>query len=178
MSRIVRSTRLFGSPAESRSRGQALVEFALVIPIFLLLIFGLLDMGRFVYMHSTLSQAAREGARLGAVEAAWVGSTDANCNTSGGKVCPANLAALRNDILAATNREMTPFGNITLAKLYTSCDVSTPPSGNWMTQTCVSNQPGQLMSVRVEFTVQPMTPIINAFFPSITSTASATMVIN
>lgn len=178
MSTIVRSTRRIGSVDKSTGRGQALVEFALVIPVFLLLIFGLLDMGRFVYMHSTLSQAAREGARLGAVEAYWVGSTDPSCNTGGGPVCPADLAALRNDILVAANREMTPFANITLANLYTSCDVATPPSGNWTTQTCVSNQPGQLMSVRVVFTVQPMTPIVSAFFPSITSTASATMVIN
>jgi Flp pilus assembly protein TadG len=164
--------------SDREHRGQALVEFALVIPIFLLLVFGMMDMGRFVYMHSTLSQAAREGARLGAVEAYWVGSTDPSCNTSGGPVCPANLAALRTDVLAAANRMMTPFGNIAATKLYTSCDATTAPSGNWTTQTCLSNQPGQLMSVRVEYTIQPMTPIINAFFPSITSTASATMVIN
>ena len=164
--------------ARRPARGQALVEFALVIPIFLLLIFGLLDMGRFVYMHSTLSQAAREGARLGAVEAYWIGSGDASCNTSGGPVCPANLAALRTDILTAANRMMTPFGPITAAKLYTSCDATTAPTGNWTSQTCTTNSAGRLISVRVEFTIQPMTPIINQFFPSITSTASATMVIN
>ena len=48
-----------------RSRGQSLVEFALVIPIFLLLLFGLIDGGRLVYQHSVLSQAAREGAGKG-----------------------------------------------------------------------------------------------------------------
>ena len=48
------------SQRNMRSGGQSLVEFALVFPVFLLLIFGLIDMGRFAYMNSTLSQAARE----------------------------------------------------------------------------------------------------------------------
>ena len=45
--------------------GQALVEFALVLPIFLLLLFGLIDVGRLVYTWNALNQAAREGARYG-----------------------------------------------------------------------------------------------------------------
>src|SRR5687768_7515945 len=52
---------------ESR-RGQAMVEFALIIPIFLLMIFGILDLGRAVYAYSTLNNAAREGARVAAVD--------------------------------------------------------------------------------------------------------------
>ncbi len=70
------------------SHGQALVEFALVIPIFLFMLFGAIDVGRFVYLSSTLSQAAREGARLGSVEASYRGSTDAACGTAGGPDMP------------------------------------------------------------------------------------------
>jgi hypothetical protein len=51
-----------------RSRGQALVEFALVLPIFLLLLFGLIDVGRYVYVSNAFNQAAREAARYGSVE--------------------------------------------------------------------------------------------------------------
>jgi len=50
-----------------RTRGQALVEFALVVPMFLLLIFGIIDVGRYVYANNSLNQAAREAARVGAV---------------------------------------------------------------------------------------------------------------
>jgi Flp pilus assembly protein TadG len=50
-------------------RGQAMVEFALVFPVLLLLIFGLIDIGRLVYTHNALSEAAREGARFGSVQA-------------------------------------------------------------------------------------------------------------
>ncbi len=52
----------------SRSSGQSLVEFALVIPIFLLLLFGLFDVGRLVYVNNAVSEGAREAARYGSVQ--------------------------------------------------------------------------------------------------------------
>lgn len=56
------------SPWRRRKRlGQALVEFALVIPIFLLLLIALFDLGRAVFAYNTLTNAAREGARLAIV---------------------------------------------------------------------------------------------------------------
>lgn len=51
-----------------RSEGQALVEFALVVPIFLLVVLGLFDMGRAVFYYSTISNASREAVRLGIVD--------------------------------------------------------------------------------------------------------------
>jgi hypothetical protein len=52
-----------------RGRGQALVEFALIVPVFLLLLMSLLDFGRVVYAQHTINQDAAEGARVGAVSA-------------------------------------------------------------------------------------------------------------
>ena len=52
-----------------RHRGQqsqALIEFALISPILLLLIFGIIDIGRAVFYYDTLNHAAREGARAAA----------------------------------------------------------------------------------------------------------------
>ena len=48
-------------------RGQALVEFALIIPLFLVLLVGLFDLGRAVFAYNTLTNAAREGARTAIV---------------------------------------------------------------------------------------------------------------
>ncbi len=48
-------------------RGQALVEFALVLPIFLLLLVAIFDLGRAVFAYNTLTNAAREGARIAIV---------------------------------------------------------------------------------------------------------------
>ena len=50
-----------------RQRGQGLTEFALVIPIFLLLVVALFDLGRAVFAYNTLTNAAREGARTAIV---------------------------------------------------------------------------------------------------------------
>lgn len=48
-------------------RGSNIVEFALILPPFLLLIFGLIDLGRGVYLYNAVANAAREGARYGIV---------------------------------------------------------------------------------------------------------------
>lgn len=50
-----------------RDRGAAAVEFALLLPLLLLLIFGIIDFGRALNAQITLTQAAREGARLAAL---------------------------------------------------------------------------------------------------------------
>jgi Flp pilus assembly protein TadG len=47
--------------------GQGLIEFALVIPIFLLVLVALFDLGRAVFAYNTLTNAAREGARMAIV---------------------------------------------------------------------------------------------------------------
>jgi len=49
-----------GSPG----RGQTLVEFALILPIFLLLLVGIFDFGRAIYAYNTVNNASREGGRL------------------------------------------------------------------------------------------------------------------
>ena len=63
MSTVRRTLGRFGR----RSRGQGLTEFALVIPIFLLLVVALFDLGRAVFAYNTLTNAAREGARIAIV---------------------------------------------------------------------------------------------------------------
>jgi Flp pilus assembly protein TadG len=47
-------------------RSQALIEFALVSPVLLLLLFGTIDIGRAIFYYDTLNHAAREGARVAA----------------------------------------------------------------------------------------------------------------
>ena len=56
-----------GNGSPRRGRGQALVEFALVIPLFLLMLIALFDLGRAVFAYNTLTNAAREGARIAIV---------------------------------------------------------------------------------------------------------------
>jgi len=44
-------------------RSQSMVEFALIAPILILLVFGVIDFGRLIYTYATLNQAVNEGAR-------------------------------------------------------------------------------------------------------------------
>jgi Flp pilus assembly protein TadG len=55
-----------GRTARDR-KGQAVVEFALVLPVFLLLVFGAIEFGRAYYDLHLLTNAAREGARVGSL---------------------------------------------------------------------------------------------------------------
>lgn len=55
------------SRQRSRTRGQALVETALVLPVVILIIVALFDVGRAVFAYNTATNAAREGARLAIV---------------------------------------------------------------------------------------------------------------
>jgi len=49
-------------------RGQTLVEFALILPIFVMLLVGIFDFGRAVYGYNTISNASREAVRIGIVD--------------------------------------------------------------------------------------------------------------
>jgi Flp pilus assembly protein TadG len=60
--------RLSGCPRK-REDGQSLVEFALVLPIFLLVLFAIVDFGMAFHAWITVTNSAREGARVGAVRA-------------------------------------------------------------------------------------------------------------
>jgi Flp pilus assembly protein TadG len=51
----------------TRSRGQGLVEFAMVIPLIILLVFAIIDLGRGIFVYNTLAQAARQAARTAIV---------------------------------------------------------------------------------------------------------------
>jgi len=179
--------------------GQSLVELALVLPIFMLVLFGLFDVGKLVYTNSALSQAAREGARLAAAEAAWISVPGAACVSDasaitgarpGAHVCPPDVSSFKSDVSDAVHRMAVTLGPI--ADLHLSCnagDVADPaPSGDW-TESLGGNgcqdssgsaisSSGDLVSVRLEYTYQPFTPIISSFLGSVPLSSSATMIIN
>jgi hypothetical protein len=59
------------APADNRAmhspRAQAIVEFALVIPLFMLLVVGIFDLARAYTAYTVVASCAREAARSGAV---------------------------------------------------------------------------------------------------------------
>ena len=61
------SSRQTGKPRGQRDRGQAIVELAITIPLFFILVFGIVDFGLALKDYITLTNSAREGARFGIV---------------------------------------------------------------------------------------------------------------
>ena len=103
-----------------RSRGQSLVEFSVLVPAFMLILFGMLEFG-FVFTHNlTLEYATREGARTGAALA------DGGGNAA---IC----ATIDPQIIAAVERVLTSPGSpidetqVTSIKIWQSTAAS---SGN------------------------------------------------
>jgi hypothetical protein len=179
-------------------RGQALVELALVLPIFVLALFGVIDGAGLIYASNQLSQAAREGARVAAVEASWVGlgppqypscvasQSQITAANPGAYVCPPSTSALLGDVVSAVNQMTVGFGPIPTADVYLSCNAGgttdPAPTGDWTgdgSTTCdVANGAGDLVSVRVVYQYNPLTPIAGSIIGSVQLSGSATMVIN
>ncbi len=84
-------------------RGQALIEFALVLPLLLLLIFNLVNFGAFVYAWITVANAARAAAQYAIMGPVWVDSPT--------PPDPATAAALAvNDAWLLPNRASLQVG--------------------------------------------------------------------
>lgn len=74
-----------------RTRGQSMVEFALVVPVFLLILCGIMDFGFILYSRMNVINAAREGARAATLMAgesvgAIAGRAEAVADASSGGI--------------------------------------------------------------------------------------------
>ena len=106
----------------TRDRGAAAVEFALVFPLLLLMVFGIIDFGRALNAQITLTQAAREGARLDAVgDASAVVIADTQQAATGLSqvsvdvtACPPGVAPASNAVVKVSYQFsfITPIGAI------------------------------------------------------------------
>jgi Flp pilus assembly protein TadG len=64
---MIRRTTISQHNGRRSRRGQALVEFALIAPIFFLVLFTIVEAGRFIFYYEVLNNATREGARYAIV---------------------------------------------------------------------------------------------------------------
>jgi Flp pilus assembly protein TadG len=64
-----------------RRRGAAVVEFAIVAPLFFLLIFGMIEYGRMVMVQQVITNASREGARRAVLDGATATEVSNTVNT-------------------------------------------------------------------------------------------------
>jgi hypothetical protein len=91
--KLMRTVQRQHSDGSAAERGTSLVEFAMVLPLLLVLLFTIVDFGRAFQSWITITNAAREGARVGSTGAdatticnrvkATAGVTGAVCTVTG-----------------------------------------------------------------------------------------------
>ena len=136
-----------------RSRGQALVEFTLVAPLFFLLLFAIIDFGRYVYYVQVINNAAREGARYAIVHGSeGIPSTGPPDDPSGAAV----KAVVRNHLIGV-------IGNGT--------DITITPT--WPDG---QNTRDSTVTVTVTYQFRSLIPLVP--LPAITVEGGSTLVIN
>jgi hypothetical protein len=107
--RLAATTMLRGRKAR---RGQGLVEFSIILPVFLLILLGMLEFGIMFDHNITLGYASREGARVGA--ALVNGGGQLGC----GPGQSPNAALVDQQILAAVKRVLTsPGSQVNMARI-------------------------------------------------------------
>ena len=147
------------------ARGQALTEFALVMPIIMLVLVGMFDIGRAVYSYNTIANAAREGARVAAVN--QLDPPDANSS------CAESMPIEDQSNPRWSTRACTAASAVSLG--LTPADVtvsySSPPG------TTLSCSPtlhvGCIASVSVSYTWTAITPIISNLMGPLTFSANS-----
>jgi Flp pilus assembly protein TadG len=154
-----------------RSRGQSLVEFALVVPIFLFLVFALVDAARMMYAYNTISLSAREGARIASVQASYIGE-DIGCTAV---ACPATAADLKANVTTGVNRFLIGMDAVPASSVRLSCtDFYLASSA---ADCAADNDQGNSVTVSVDYPFAPIAPLIAQILKPITITSSATMTI-
>jgi Flp pilus assembly protein TadG len=93
-------------------RGGVMIEFALVLPIFVLLLLGAMDWGWYFMIRETATNAAREGARVGAVSPSVAASDNA-------------VTAVRSYLQNALGDSYRPEQDVTLFVDSAACAVGT-----------------------------------------------------
>jgi Flp pilus assembly protein TadG len=161
----------------TRERGQALVEFALVLPLFLLMLFAMVDIGRVIWANDNLANAAREGARWASVHGNW---KYAECQTgpAAGTTPPVQCTPTTPDTKEPTRVHtrgflVAPGSNVVIYVCY----YATNPCSLDTDETSASNGRGGFVTVTATSTVQ----IITGSFLGMGSfpvSSSATVIIN
>ena len=140
--------------------GQSLAEFALIAPIFFLMIFGIIDLSRAFQSYVTIQEAARSGARY-----AVTGRID----------CTGVAIQNRNNCIVHTvdQRVKDLDGHTSITTKYrkwTYPAYADPPTENDAGQQC------DAVEVEVDYTFHPVTPIMSRIIPDVPMQAKERLV--
>ena len=158
-----------------RERGQALMEFAIVLPVFMLMLLGITDVGRAIWATTSLNAAAREGARYAIVHGGTmsdpcpVGPAGPDSNTAPDVTCLFPSPSKQYIYDAVRAAAMAGGSNVTVTACYgAGC------TGNTDT---ADNRRGTPITVTVTSQINLVAPSFVGI-TSFTVSGTSTMVVN
>ena len=157
-------------------RSQALVEFALVAPVFMVILFAAVDIGRLLYAYAAISSAARDGARTASLQV----SQFSDCSVIQevemvGQGFPVVMDP--NSLVGDSDpnnpsgalQPSTPPANVGYAYIWPAVATADPPDAN-----CTSpvnpravSQTVKHVAVEVQYHFTPLTPFVASLAPNI-----------
>jgi Flp pilus assembly protein TadG len=150
---MIRRSSAASRGARRSSRGQTLVEFALVAPMFFLVLFSIVEGARFIFYYEMLNNATRDGARYAIVHG------ENSFKPTGPPNDPSGA-----DVIARVKQ--SAFGILGSAVTVTPTWGGTPPK----------NERGTTVTVHASYTYSTIIPIVP--LPPITVEAESTLVLN
>ena len=141
-----------------RQRGNALTEFALILPFMLAGIFGVIEFGRALYTYHFVSYAAREASR-------WASVRGRSCKVYGSVACPASAADVDDYVTSIT----PPGIDKNSARLLVDTEWVAPP-GHGNNCAAYPKNPGCSVQVTVIYNFKFILP----FMPSSTYAMKST----
>lgn len=136
-------------------RGVSLVEFAMILPLLLLLIFGIIEFGRLISARETVNQATRNSARYGSANQVTVNGVPQYLDCDLIRAAGTDTGGL----VTITASEITvAYDNGPGTGSYGSC----PAGGSGPNENSIAS--GDRVIVTVSTQLDLMTPIISQFF--------------
>jgi Flp pilus assembly protein TadG len=130
------------SAMKRRQRGQAAVEFALVVVFLVVLLVSILEMTMFIYTYAALTNAAKEGVRYAIVHGASSGATVAGSPVS--SPWPTCATAATGSVLSTVQT----YAALSLHNASSMSINACYPDGD--------NKPGSAVQVNVSYSYQPI----------------------
>ena len=164
-----------------RNKAQGFVEFALALPILLILIFGMVDFGRLLFIYSAVYTSSREGARYGSAAGSTPGGIPRYIDCNGITAAAMRLGSFAgvesSDVVITYDHGPNPDFDLD------NPDPALNPNTEEFT-TCQDADPDDIVGgldrviVRVTTGFQPIAPLINLPSFPITSESRRTVIKN
>jgi Flp pilus assembly protein TadG len=138
--------------------GQSIVETAMSLIILLTFVFGVWEVCLAVYSYHFISEAAREGTRYAIVRGATAGA--GACAAPGPPTCIAQGGANTGDI--ATYVKYLGFPGINPGRMAVNTSWAGYPTGTTCAPSLSCNNPGNLVTVQVQYSFPLTVPFVPA----------------